>query len=113
VERKAHFLVVASGGWLAEEAQNERSRSSVCRKDTRRVLRSLQLFPAFFYALSLVHGFRKEIREVIASVRRSRNGGKSVSPTAFRKNIAIYGGVDAIRGASLAHSLRKMQRPWP
>ena len=96
VARKAHFLVVAAGGWLAEEAR-KRGIPFFCLP---------QGYPPRFAigytTFSLLFLFMRyrwftvsenEIQEVIDSVRRfPKAGAMLLAKRLFNKNIAIYGG---------------------
>jgi glucose/mannose-6-phosphate isomerase len=96
IARKAHFLVVASGGWLAEEALKRKIP----------LFRLPQGYPprfaigyTTFSLLFLFMRYRwfsvspKEIREVLREVRHfPSTKARKLAKQLFRKNIAIYGG---------------------
>ena len=96
VARKAHFLVVAAGGWLAEEAR-KRKIPFFCLP---------QGYPprfaigyTTFSLLFLFMRYRwfsvseKEILEVLKRVRHFPEGeARKLAKRLFGKNIAIYGG---------------------
>jgi len=96
VARKAHFLVIASGGWLAEEALKRKIP----------LFRLPQGYPprfaigyTTFSLLFLFMRYRwfsvsgKEIGEVIREVRRFPEvQARKLAKRLFGKNIAIYGG---------------------
>ncbi len=96
VARKAHFLVVASGGWLAEEALKRKIP----------LFRLPQGYPprfaigyTTFSLLFLFMRYRwfsvspKEIREVLREVRHFPAAqARALAKRLFDKNIVIYGG---------------------
>jgi glucose/mannose-6-phosphate isomerase len=96
IARKAHFLVVASGGWLAEEALKRKIP----------LFRLPQGYPprfaigyTTFSLLFLFMRYRwfsvspKEIREVLQEVRHFPSAkARKLAKRLFGKNVAIYGG---------------------
>ncbi|HOW87211.1 MAG TPA: SIS domain-containing protein [Candidatus Omnitrophota bacterium] len=96
VARKAHFLVVASGGWLAEEALKRKipffrlPQGYPPRFAIGYTTFSL-LFLFMRYKWFSVSG--KEIQEVIRAVKRfPQKEAHRLAKRLFEKNIAIYGG---------------------
>jgi glucose/mannose-6-phosphate isomerase len=96
VARKAHFLVVASGGWLAEEALRRKipffrlPQGYPPRFAIGYTTFSL-LFLFMRYKWFSVSG--KEIQEVLRIVKRfPQKEARRLARRLFEKNVAIYGG---------------------